>query len=244
MGALGHYLESEGIATTGISLIREHTEKMRPPRALWVTFELGRPLGVPDDPDFQRRVLLSALQLLDRTDGPILAEFAEPAPEPADYSGWACPLPAAAVQPDTGDDLSSALIREITLLAPWHDRATAERQRTTTGLLALSPADAGRFLAGLLEGSTESPVAGVSPAEALKRAAEDLKAYYLEAASAFPGAGTGHERNEWLWGETALGRTFLALRPALAGSDDPALARVATRLLVPAMQEHRLAPMK
>jgi hypothetical protein len=42
VGALGHFLEREGIPTTGISLVREHTEKIRPPRALWVTFELGR----------------------------------------------------------------------------------------------------------------------------------------------------------------------------------------------------------
>ena len=64
MGALGHFLEREGLATTGISLVREHTEKVRPPRALWVTFELGRPLGRPDDPPFQQRVVRAALDLL------------------------------------------------------------------------------------------------------------------------------------------------------------------------------------
>ncbi len=48
MGALGHFLERQGIPTTGISLVREHTEVVRPPRALWVTFELGRPLGRPE----------------------------------------------------------------------------------------------------------------------------------------------------------------------------------------------------
>ena len=50
VGALGYFLERQGIPTTGISLVREHTETTHPPRALWVTFELGRPLGVPDDP--------------------------------------------------------------------------------------------------------------------------------------------------------------------------------------------------
>ena len=65
MGALGHFLEREGIPTTGISLVREHTEVMQPPRALWVTFVLGRPLGAPDDPALQTRVLEAALALLD-----------------------------------------------------------------------------------------------------------------------------------------------------------------------------------
>jgi hypothetical protein len=36
--------------------VREHTEKIRPPRALWVTFELGRPMGIPGDGPFQRPV--------------------------------------------------------------------------------------------------------------------------------------------------------------------------------------------
>ena len=63
MGALGHFLERQGIPTVGISLVCEHTETVRPPRALWVTFELGRPFGLPDDPPFQRRVLKAALDL-------------------------------------------------------------------------------------------------------------------------------------------------------------------------------------
>ena len=45
MSALSYYLEREGIMTTGISLVRENTASMRPPRALWVSFPLGRPLG-------------------------------------------------------------------------------------------------------------------------------------------------------------------------------------------------------
>ena len=52
MGALGHYLEEESIATTQISLIREHTEAISPPRAMWVPFIMGRPFSVPNDPEF------------------------------------------------------------------------------------------------------------------------------------------------------------------------------------------------
>ena len=36
---------------------------MRPPRTLWVPFPLGRPFGVPDNPAFQRKVLVAALAL-------------------------------------------------------------------------------------------------------------------------------------------------------------------------------------
>ena len=53
---------------------------MKPPRALWVPFELGRPLGVPNAPDFQQRVLLAALELIEADEGPILKDYTEEAP--------------------------------------------------------------------------------------------------------------------------------------------------------------------
>lgn len=80
MGALGHYLEEEGVATTQISLIREHTESIRPPRALWVPFELGRPLGRPGDAGFQLDVLRAALILLESPTGPVLRDYPGEAP--------------------------------------------------------------------------------------------------------------------------------------------------------------------
>ena len=74
MGALGHFLESEGLATTQISLIREHTASIRPPRALWVPHMLGRPLGDPGDVKGQKSVLEGALRLLERAEGPVLVD--------------------------------------------------------------------------------------------------------------------------------------------------------------------------
>ena len=75
MGALAHYLEEVGLATTQISLVRPHTERIRPPRELWVSFELGRPFGALGDPVFQRWVIGKALGLLERKDGPVLEDF-------------------------------------------------------------------------------------------------------------------------------------------------------------------------
>ncbi len=79
MGGLAHYLEDEGIPTTQISLIREDTQQIRPPRALWVPFELGNPLGAPDQPELQTRVLRAVLGLLERETGPVLANWQEKA---------------------------------------------------------------------------------------------------------------------------------------------------------------------
>lgn len=81
MGVLGHSIEEAGIATTQISLIREHTEAIKPPRALWVPFELGRPFGMPGDADFQKRVLRRVLALLEAESGPVLEDYPEEAPK-------------------------------------------------------------------------------------------------------------------------------------------------------------------
>ncbi len=227
MGALGHFLEHQGIATVGISLVREHSEIVRPPRALWVTFELGRPLGLPDDPPFQRRVVKAALDMLQRNDGPLIVDYPEHVTEAADFTGWACPINLAPAQIDS-------LAAEIDQLTTWYDRATAAHGRTTVGVSGLDMRAAGRLVTQALD--DELP-----PAQTLKQAIDDLKAYYLEAASAFPDPGTPRTRKEWLWSETRFGSALLALQPKLAASTDPQHKILGNLTLIPATERHRLA---
>lgn len=68
-------LEREGITTVSISLLREVVSALRPPRALWVPFPMGYPMGKPNDAALQHRVLAAALALLSRNDVPVLADF-------------------------------------------------------------------------------------------------------------------------------------------------------------------------
>jgi len=70
-------IERAGVATVSISLLREVTAVLRPPRALWVPFPMGYPLGSPNRPDLQRRVIAAALALLGRDDVPVLEEFTQ-----------------------------------------------------------------------------------------------------------------------------------------------------------------------
>jgi hypothetical protein len=67
---MAHMLEERGLPTTVLALALPQVEKTRPPRAVMTPFMLGRPFGEPNDPAIQRRVLLQALNLLERTDGP------------------------------------------------------------------------------------------------------------------------------------------------------------------------------
>ncbi len=227
MGALGHFLERQGIPTASISLVREHTETIRPPRALWVTFELGRPLGIPDDADFQRRVLRATAELLERTDGPLIADYPEHVDEETDFTGWACPISLAPQATDT-------LAAEIDRLATWRDQSVARTGRTTVGVSGLDMPAAGALLAAALAGDLPS-------AQTLKEAVDDLRAYYLEAASAFPDPGTSKKRKAWLWDETVFGRALLDLQPRLAASEDPQHRILGNLTLIPATERYRLA---
>lgn len=234
MGALGHYIEREGVPTAQISLIREQTAAIRPSRALWVPFMLGRPFGAPGKPAFQRRVLLTLLSLFERSAGPVLEDFPDEAPGSAvRESGFACPVSFAA--PDTGaGGLARALRDEMAQLAPWYDLARKRRGRTTVGVFGGTADDAAKHVASYLEVPPNPPaVAGMSAGLAVKRACDDVKAYYYEAAAAQPGNLAAQAIDEWFWRDTAAARAFLAIREICLNSDDESLQPLARLSLIP-----------
>jgi hypothetical protein len=69
-------VEKSGIPTVSISLLREVTERIRPPRALVVDRPLGYPLGESHEIDLQKRIMMASLKLLLRPlKEPLLVEF-------------------------------------------------------------------------------------------------------------------------------------------------------------------------
>ena len=245
MGGLSHYLERAGLPTAGISLVRRQTEHIKPPRALAVDFELGRPFGAPNEPVFQRRVLEALLALFEAPGGPVLADFPDPPPgPPADLEGWSCPVNLAVGGHDLDDDEGrfKALAQEIELLRPWYDMAVKARRRTTYGISGLEPGDIARFVADFIKDqTTPSPRPGIGVGQLLKWATDDLKAYYFDAATARPGASSDVILADWLWGETVCGRLFLELCEICAASEDAMVKRLGDRSLVPHIQAHRRA---
>jgi len=231
--ALAHWLEGSGVPTVTIGLVPQHVERMRPPRALLVPFELGRPLGVPDDPAFQHRVLDAALALVPQQQVPVVEWFDEPAPAAADAdTGWACPVTFAAEGEGQPDDDVAAVIAEVELLRPWHDRAVAGRGGSAVGASGFDIEAAVRYLGASLDGTPPAPPEGLSPADAFKLAAEDLKLYYQQAATAQPG-GSSRDIADWFWDETRAGTLVRRLAVQLAEAEDPALRAFASFTLVP-----------
>jgi hypothetical protein len=156
----------------------------------------------------------------------LIADYPENAPPVEDFSGWACPINLA---PSQTDSLSA----EIDRLATWYDRSLAKLGRTTVGVSGLDMPSAATLVSRALEGE-------LPEAQRLKEAIDDLRAYYLEAASAFPDPGTAATRKRWFWDETRLAQAILALQPKLAASGDPQHKILANLTLIPATERHRL----
>ncbi len=78
VGLIQGVIEKQGISTVSITLLREVTEKVQPPRALFVDRPLGYPLGAPHQPELQRRIMLAALALVEGNQPlPVLETFEE-----------------------------------------------------------------------------------------------------------------------------------------------------------------------
>ena len=232
MGGLAHYFEADGLATTQISLLREHTAIMRPPRALFVPFDFGRPLGVPGDAAFQTRVVMAALGLLGAEAGPVLVDYAEEAPRVDDVTGWTCPinLPKPAVDVEARGPLLVALEAERERLSPWYDLAVETRGGTTVGSSGLAIEDIPAFITAFLDGEPPAnPRPEVPLYDMLIFACDDLGAYYLEAVSAQPGKAVGAEIVDWFWGETTAAKVLWALRSHCRDSNDQDIQQLVDR---------------
>ena len=215
MSALAHVLEAAGIATVGISSVRGQIERARPPRMLHCEFPLGRPLGRPQDPAFQHRVLAAAFALLPRTDVPVLVDFDETIVDAADEP-LTCMLP-----PRYDSTLHPAVDEAIGL------RAAFERRRAATGttnVVRLGGPDRIAALVGLfvqIVHGTPWDEVGLEPAQ-IGQAALDIRAYYEEAAVALADhVPAARQAESWFYRLTATGELLCEAQRILRDADAP-----------------------
>lgn len=64
MGLIQREIEKEGIPTIGVSIVREYTEQVKPPRTIFLRWPFGHPFGAPFNIAQQRVVLAKALRAL------------------------------------------------------------------------------------------------------------------------------------------------------------------------------------
>jgi hypothetical protein len=221
VGVLSRALERAGLVTVGLTMVREHTEKVKPPRALWVAYPYGRPFGAPDDPLLQHRIIRAALDLYDAPAGPVLADF----PEDADAGDLTVPqasnAPAAA-------DAPVDVAFEVTTLRPYYEQWLAQHEgRTAVGLSGIHQRrfrGAIRFLEAYARGedaSLQEKPDGVRSEQFVRWLVDDLKAFYFEARMAQQPHATYRELYGWFWSETALAAHLRSVRDRLKSSGDP-----------------------
>jgi len=241
VGALAHYIERAGVATTSISLVREQTERIRPPRALWVPFPLGRPLGIPDDVEFQLDVMRAAFALLDTATEPTIDDYPIDAPG-SGPEAWACPLNLAT---PTDESLTGRLRAEVDRLRPWAAETRRQRGRTMFGLSGAAADQVDEVAAALAAVAQSGDLETVPTTDfelahdmpfVLRHLADDLRSYYHEAIAAQPGdIAPNHDAlNEWIFGQTAFGELLVTIGDHLTAAEaDNPFAPLVRNLIIP-----------
>ncbi|HIM35108.1 MAG TPA: hypothetical protein EYM33_06205 [Pseudomonadales bacterium] len=186
--------------TTGISLVRENAESMRPPRSLWVSFSLGRPLGVPNDAQFQHRVIAASLNLLERDRGPVLEDYPVNAPEVSRETVPAYPV--SFPKADNSSNWQSRLAGELSSLKPWYELGRRRRGGRTLACVSDLSIEENLHKLGEYLDLNRLPI---DELHWFKQAIEDAKVFYLEAMTAQPGNHDQMQVDQTLWRETQLG---------------------------------------
>ena len=213
--------------TTGISLVRENTESMRPPRALWVPFPLGRPLGKAGDANFQHHVIQHGLELLSRAEGPVLEDFPLDVPRIDQDVVQTCPVSFPPKQSDNGG-WEARLLAEFNLLEPWYQLSLRRRKgRTLVGIAPEPPEVNLKQLAVHLDAANLPQTI-----DWLKPASDDLKAFYIEAMTAQPGQYDDAEITRQFWQETDLGAALIVIYEHFQNAEARHLKQFA-RILAP-----------
>ena len=70
MGLVQRAIEAAGLPTVGITLQKEITRKVKPPRALYLRYPFGHPMGEAFAKAQQRTILLDALTALETVTEP------------------------------------------------------------------------------------------------------------------------------------------------------------------------------
>lgn len=214
-GTIAHVLEAAGLATVTLSLVREQIRRLAPPRALHCDFPFGRPLGVPNDPVFQHRVLERALALLSHDHGPVLEDFPDSI-ELDDADVLACTLPPGL------DDAAVPAVSEARAL-----RSAYERQLRRTGRTAVGRVTDADGIPGLLASLDEARQGATDPrlGGRLYDTVLDINAYYEEAAMELAGVRddpSPRAAQRWIYRATEAGKLLHELQASMRRAALPA----------------------
>ena len=200
------------MATVAFGSIRQHMIGTAPPRGLACDFPLGRPIGKPNDPEFQHRVLAHAFAMLKRTE-PGVEDFAESISDEK-TEVLACPLP-----PRHDPDAHPA-VDEARGLRTAYDRAIRKYGSRVGAGRAISADDIPSALESFIRISEGTPWKEAKIPGVPARVAQDIRGYYETAALAIadhtPAAWAGLR---WFRDSTQAGKVIRAAQQAMKDAD-------------------------
>ena len=223
---LARVFEAAGLVTVIIAMVREHVEKVKPPRSLYVPYPFGFALGKPNEPELQHRIIAAALELTEKPQGPVLSDFAD------DEFADNLPQSSGVTRSSAGEVTDPA--DEIAALRAFYERWVDDNDgRTAVGLSGV-PQRRWRGLVRFLEAYSrgedvdmkERP-ADVSLPQFIRYCVDDLKAFYYEARMVQKPSMREPDLHTWFWGETVIGQLIPAVGEHMKDSDDPAAKAVA-----------------
>ena len=211
-------------------MIREQSEAVRPPRALWVPFALGRPLGVAGDAEFQKGVLRASFAMLQNAVEPTIEDYPVEAPVESGSSEWSCPVSFPVAD---NKSISARLLAEINLMAPWSAETRAARGRTLFGVTGARPDQVEQVAIALGEIADKGNVTDLPQGDInwqfempllIRHLVDDLRTFYHESMAAQPGDNVpNHDAlNDWIFSGTALGDVIQAIAQHLTRAGDGA----------------------
>ena len=196
-------------------------------------------MGAPDEPAFQRRVLMDVLKLLEAPGPPpVLVDFPDDEPESNEITVLACPVNFRGADIEEGDiePLRTAFLREMTAMRPWYNVSLNRRKRTTVGASKIDLDELGDFVYAFSWGEEPvNPRSDIPLAYTLKLAVEDLKSYYIEGITAQPGQAGASSKvlQDWFWDETTAGKVLLVVKKVCEASNDKTMNMIGSRFIIP-----------
>lgn len=216
VATLAHIFEQAGLATVAYMSNLDVACRIRPPRALFCDFPIGRPLGVPGDSVFQRAVLQAGLALLDDKSGPVLVTYPVAIHDEAEH-------PVACSVPPVYDDSRPPAVAEAKGLRSAYDRARDRAGgHSNVGRMAGADGivDVVDRLAQIAVGTPWSSL--FESANVLLQACMDVRVYYEEAAIGLADHVPAARSSEtWFYRETKTGELMVAVIDALRSDFDP-----------------------
>jgi len=214
VGTLAHVFEAAGLATVALASQRGVMEALKPPRALYGDFPLGRPLGKPRDAEFQHDVLAHAFAMLLAADGPVLADYPEAIE--TETEALACQMP-----PRFDAGLHPAIDEINGIRGAW-DRSRVARGTSVGRVLSADTLAAAITCMQAIVDGTSWRESGV-PGNDTTAMCHDLRTYYEEAAVELTTGPTpgGRAAENWYFTKTEAGKLTLAARRALQAQEAP-----------------------